>query len=106
MTYNFDPDRWLDNELAALDHARCQQKMTDAEYENRHAALMARYDAMLERLDGTYQLPSEMNPTCRGAPVRSLPPSGVGPSPTEKASLVRHQNRKPAYIRPFLGGLD
>ncbi|GAB6909425.1 hypothetical protein JCM12296A_52690 [Desulfosarcina cetonica] len=59
MTYNFDPDRWLDNELAALDHARCQQKMTDAEYENRHAALMARYDAMLERLDGTYQLPSE-----------------------------------------------
>ena len=59
MTYNFDPDRWLDNELAALEHERRQNKMTDAQYEERHAALMDRYDDMVERLDRTYQLPPQ-----------------------------------------------
>ena len=57
MTYNFDPDRWYDNEKAAL-KARCQARELSAqEFEAALADLDRRYDEMLDRLDGTYQIP-------------------------------------------------
>ena len=59
MTYNFDPDRWLDNELAALDVALKVGKLNAAECEKQKEQLMARYDKMVARLDGTYQVAKE-----------------------------------------------
>jgi hypothetical protein len=57
MTYNFDPDRWYDNELAVL-KARCKSgEISAREYEDAVADLDRRYDEMLDRLDGTYQIP-------------------------------------------------
>ena len=56
MTYNFDPDRWLDNELAALDIALKIGKLSASDYDRQKDALMERYDAMIARLDGTYQI--------------------------------------------------
>lgn len=59
MTYNFDPDRWLDIELAALDASRAAGRLTEAEAEREREKLMDRYDDMLSRLDGTYRLPAD-----------------------------------------------
>ena len=57
MTYNFDPDRWYDNERAALEDRRRSEGWNDEEYETALADLDRRYDEMLRRLDGTYQIP-------------------------------------------------
>jgi hypothetical protein len=59
MTYNFDPDRWLDNELAALELAFNTGRLGEADYEKHKDKLMERYDDMVMRLDGTYRLPKE-----------------------------------------------
>jgi hypothetical protein len=57
VTYNFDPDRWYDNELAALEHERQSGSLTPPDYETRKDQLLDRYDAMVKRLDGTYRIP-------------------------------------------------
>ena len=57
MTYNFDPDRWYDNERAALEARRRERGWSDAEFEAALEDLERRYDEMLRRLDGTYQIP-------------------------------------------------
>lgn len=59
MTYNFDPDRWLDNELAALDVAFNLGRLSASEFEKQKDKLLERYDDMLARLDGTYQIVKE-----------------------------------------------
>jgi hypothetical protein len=56
LTYNFDPDRWYENELAALELAYQTGQLDQAAFEKRKDKLMARYDDMLERLDGTYRV--------------------------------------------------
>jgi hypothetical protein len=56
MTYNFDPDRWYDNELAALEFAFRKGRLAEAELETRKEQLMDRYDDMVARLDGTYRI--------------------------------------------------
>jgi len=53
MTYNFDPDHWYENELAVIK----KQHMNPLDYEQDVADLDRRYDEMLERLDGSYQIP-------------------------------------------------
>ena len=58
MTYNFDPDRWLDNELAAIDAKWAAGRLTDEARARLKQEAMARYDDMIDRLDGTYQLPT------------------------------------------------
>ena len=59
MTYNFDPERWYENELAVL-KARCKSGELNArEYERAVADLGRRYDEMVDRLDGTYQIPKQ-----------------------------------------------
>jgi hypothetical protein len=59
MTYNFDPDRWYDNERLAID-ARFRGGIINAhEYKKAIDDLDGRFDEMLERLDGTYQIPSK-----------------------------------------------
>ena len=57
MSYNFDPDRWYENERAAIEN-RCKTgEITRQEYEDAICDLDRRYNDMLDRLDGTYQLP-------------------------------------------------
>ena len=57
MTYNFDPERWYENELAALMLMHKKGELDDAGYKKALKELDQRYDAMLKRLDNTYQLP-------------------------------------------------
>lgn len=57
MTYNFDPDRWYDNERGILDARLKTGDVGEQEYNKALSALEQRYDEMLKRLDGTYQIP-------------------------------------------------
>ncbi|UCE54864.1 MAG: hypothetical protein JSV31_05320 [Desulfobacterales bacterium] len=57
MTYNFDPDRWYENELAVLKARFKAGKLSAQEYEEATNDLDRRHDEMLERLDGTFQIP-------------------------------------------------
>jgi hypothetical protein len=59
MTYNFDPDRWLDNELAVLEIDFKAGRLDESDAERLKDALMDRYDEMVTRLDGTYRISKE-----------------------------------------------
>ena len=56
MTYNFDPDKWYDNEYEILVIARGQKKMTSAQFETAVEDLDNRHQQMWERIDNTYQI--------------------------------------------------
>ncbi len=58
MTYNFDPERWLERQQAWLRHRRETGELTETEFEAALVELEARYEALLARLDGSYQLPT------------------------------------------------
>ena len=57
MTYNFDPDRWYENERAALEFRYKAGAMNEEEFRRALDDLSQRYEEMLDRLDGTYQIP-------------------------------------------------
>ncbi len=57
MTYNFDPERWYENEYAALEALHKKGALTGDEFEKACSDLLDRYEEMVSRLDGTYQLP-------------------------------------------------
>lgn len=57
MTYNFDPDRWLEDQQRMLELRRDRGELDDEAHQEALADLERRYDAMVARLDGTYQLP-------------------------------------------------
>lgn len=57
MTYNFDPDRWYDNQLALLEHRRTKGGIDLARFEEELERLGQRYDQMLERLNVAFELP-------------------------------------------------
>jgi hypothetical protein len=57
MTYNFDPDKWYEIERAALDRQFKVGVLRGPEYEEALDELERRYNEMIDRLDGTYQLP-------------------------------------------------
>jgi hypothetical protein len=59
MTYNFDPERWLDNELAALELEFKAGRLDESDVERKRVRLMDRYDEMVARLDGTYRIVKE-----------------------------------------------
>ncbi len=56
MTYNFDPERWYENERGFLEQRRRSDGWSEAEFEAALADLERRYDRMVERLDGTYRI--------------------------------------------------
>ena len=56
MTYNFDPERWYDNEFAIIYSAYSAGKMTRDQYIDELKRLQERLDAMWKRLDGSYQV--------------------------------------------------
>ena len=57
MTYNFDPDRWYDDERGILEARFKAGEINPQEYEDALGKLERRYDEMLKGLDGTYQIP-------------------------------------------------
>jgi hypothetical protein len=57
MTYNFDPERWYENEYTALEARYKKGDINNIEFEEAHSALLLRYEEMVSRLDRTYQLP-------------------------------------------------
>ena len=57
MTYNFDPERWYENEYSTLEVLHKRGDLSEIEFEKARADLLHRYEEMLSRLDGTYQLP-------------------------------------------------
>ena len=57
MSYNFDPDRWYENERGMLEHRYKKGEISGREYSDAIRDLERRYNDMLDRLDGTYQLP-------------------------------------------------
>jgi hypothetical protein len=59
VTYNFDPDRWYDNERQVIDERFRSGRIHAREYKEAIDDLDCRYDEMLDRLDGTYQIPSQ-----------------------------------------------
>ena len=56
MTYNFDPDRWYENERRALGSRLRQGQIEPDAYSALLEDLDQRYERMVERLDGTYQI--------------------------------------------------
>ena len=59
MTYNFDPDRWYENERLALEEQLRSGELNARQYKEAIEELEKRYDEMVERLDGTYQIPTQ-----------------------------------------------
>ncbi len=61
MTYNFDPDLWYANERSHLDSQLKTGALSQEAFEAALADLDRRYEEMLDRLDGTYAIPSTDN---------------------------------------------
>lgn len=57
MTYNFDPDRWLESHLAALEARKERGEIDDTTFEAERLELDRRYEEMVARLDGTFEIP-------------------------------------------------
>ena len=56
MTYNFDPDRWYENELNYLKAQLKDGKITEEDYKEGIKKLDKQQEEMWKRLDGTYQI--------------------------------------------------
>ncbi|MCJ7756423.1 MAG: hypothetical protein MUP13_17820 [Thermoanaerobaculales bacterium] len=59
MTYNFDPDRWYESHRAALEGRRERGELEEREFTAELQDLELRYEEMLDRLDGTYEIPEK-----------------------------------------------
>ena len=57
MTYNFDPERWYENQHALLEARRRSGELDVEGFEKAVAALEEKHGEMLRHLDGTYQIP-------------------------------------------------
>jgi hypothetical protein len=57
VTYNFDPDRWYENQRRALDGRRDRGEIDAVAYDAEIDRLEARYDEMSRRLDASFDLP-------------------------------------------------
>lgn len=56
MTYNFDPDRWLEDQQRLLEMRRARGELGEDAYLEALRDVERRYDALVARLDGTFQL--------------------------------------------------
>ena len=56
MTYNFDPDRWYENQRRALEAMRTRGELTDDAFQAGLDDLERRYDALTSRLDKPFEL--------------------------------------------------
>jgi len=60
MTYNFDPDRWYENQRALLERRRACGEIDAGQFEEELERLGQRYDEMLRRLDGPFEIPNRI----------------------------------------------
>lgn len=56
MTYNFDPDKWYDDELFMLKSKLKNGRISEIEYDRAVEILDEKLEEMWNRLDGTYQV--------------------------------------------------
>jgi hypothetical protein len=56
MTYNFDPDKWYESELAYLDTRMKSGKISKEEFIRAIEKLEKQYEEIWKRLDGSYQI--------------------------------------------------
>ena len=56
MTYNFDPDKWYDNELYLIQSKLKTGRITQNQYDQAVEILDKKLEEMWKRLDGTYQV--------------------------------------------------
>jgi hypothetical protein len=56
MTYNFDPDRWYENQRRVLEARRERGELTDDGYQAGLDDLERRYEEMMSRLDKPFDL--------------------------------------------------
>ena len=54
MTYNFDPDRWYDDQRLRLDLLHRTGELSDEAFRASLDDLDRRYEQMIARLDGTF----------------------------------------------------
>jgi len=59
MTYNFDPDKWYNNELYLIQSKLKTGEITQHEYDATVGILDKKLEEMWKRLDGSYQLSSD-----------------------------------------------
>ena len=59
MTYNFDPDKWYDNELFLIQSKLKTGEIKQNEYDDAIEILDKKFEKMWKRLDGTYQIKPE-----------------------------------------------
>ena len=57
MTYNFDPEKWYDMERNVLDRRFEEGELDRQAYDKALDSLDRRYEEMLDRLDGSYEIP-------------------------------------------------
>jgi hypothetical protein len=57
MSYNFDPDRWYENELSIVQSKYLADEITHNERDRAIDDLDQKYREMWDRLDGSYQIP-------------------------------------------------
>jgi len=56
VTYNFDPDKWYDDELFLIQSKLKTDEIKQNEYNEAVEALDKKLEEMWKRLDGTYQI--------------------------------------------------
>ncbi|MCP3871894.1 MAG: hypothetical protein GY699_01910 [Desulfobacteraceae bacterium] len=56
MTYNFDPDKWYENELFLIQSKLKKGEITLKEYDSTVDILDKKLEKMWKRLDGSYQI--------------------------------------------------
>ncbi len=56
MTYNFDPDKWFDDELFMIQTKLKTGEVTQDEYDQAFLELEQKLSDMWTRLDNTYQV--------------------------------------------------
>jgi hypothetical protein len=58
LTYNFDPERWYENRRALLVARRERGQLDERAFAEALDELDRRFEEMLSRLDGSFQLPT------------------------------------------------
>ena len=58
MTYNFDADRWYENQKGLLVARRERGELDESAFAEALDELDRRFEEMLSRLDGSFQLPT------------------------------------------------
>ena len=71
MTYNFDPERWYDMQLAALEKRLADGELTPSAAADSRIRLEKEYNAMLDRLDGSVRISGADNIVEPPGPITS-----------------------------------